>query len=296
VDWDYVLGESRDLKLADGGHRTLLYAWEPHCEDESCIGFRDVSQGRLDGYLEQVAASMKQFPYDIYVRPWAEMNAPWSPYEPGTNGPRAGTVEEFKQAWRHLYDFFWRRGVENLRFVFNVDVTEEPGTIPIEQIWPGTDPEDGHGYVDVLGMDGYNWGESGIRGGDRWQEFEELFRDSYRTLTKLDAHSPVWVCEFGSKEPIESDGTAKSPAPKDSLHDKGKWIQRMFASREFPRMTALAYYSAYLPGHDNQRDFRLDSSKGSLSAVRGHLQSHGRAAVKRAPRQRPARERSGRIR
>src|SRR5262245_61318763 len=31
IDWDYVLGEARDAKLADGGRRTLLYSWEPHC-------------------------------------------------------------------------------------------------------------------------------------------------------------------------------------------------------------------------------------------------------------------------
>jgi hypothetical protein len=45
----------------------------------------------------------------------------------------------------------------------------------------------------------------------------------------------------------------------------------MFRSTAFPRLRALAYYSAYLPGHDNQRDFRLDSSESSLAAIRRHV-------------------------
>src|ERR1700744_578342 len=31
IDFEYVLGEERDLKLASGGDRVLLYSWEPHC-------------------------------------------------------------------------------------------------------------------------------------------------------------------------------------------------------------------------------------------------------------------------
>ena len=30
IDWDYVLGGPRDVALAAGGQRTLLYSWEPH--------------------------------------------------------------------------------------------------------------------------------------------------------------------------------------------------------------------------------------------------------------------------
>jgi hypothetical protein len=271
VDWNYVLGGERDLKLAAGGRRTLLYSWEPHCERGHCISFKDVSEGRLDTYLQRVAESMRRFPYDIYVRPWAEMNAEWSPYQPGSGRPRAGSIEEFRAAFRYLHDFFWRRGVRNLKFVFNPDVTNEPTDVPITALWPGTDPVDGHSYVDVLGIDGYNWGDSFEKGGTTWTEFDELFRDAYATLTALDAVAPVWICEFGTKEPRVNDGTRRSPAPVDRAHDKGAWIEHMLRSTAFPRIRALAYYSAYLPHHDNQRDFRLDSSRSSLRAIRKFL-------------------------
>jgi len=272
VDWDYILGEARDLKLADGGRRMLLYSWEPHCDPQNqCIAFKDVTAGHVDAYLERVAESMRRFPYDVYVRPWAEMNANWSPYHPGSGRPRAGSRDEFRAAFRYLHDFFRQRGIRNLKFVFNVDVSEDPTDAPLAALWPGKDPADGHGYVDVLGIDGYNWGTSFTPGGTTWKEFDDLFRPTYDALTALDPSAPVWICEFGTKEPRKNDGTPRSPAPVDSVHDKGAWIDGMFRSTAFPRIRALAYYSAYLEGHDNQRDFRLDSSEAPLAAIRRHV-------------------------
>ena len=53
VDWEYVLGEPRDLHLAAGGKRKLLYSWEPHCEGPGgCIAYRDIVQGKLDALPE----------------------------------------------------------------------------------------------------------------------------------------------------------------------------------------------------------------------------------------------------
>lgn len=262
VDWDYVLGEQRDRLLAAGG-RKLLYSWEPHCAaDGRCIAFRDVIAGELDGYFERVAASMRRFPHAIYVRPWAEMNASWSPYRAGSGRPGAGSSEEFKQAWRHLYDFFRARGVDNLRFVFNTDAELEEGSADVREIWPGA------GYVDVLGIDGYNWGESGLPGGNRWLEFDAIFTPMYRLLTSLHPSAPVWICEFGSKEPRKSDGSPRSPAPPDASHSKARWLENALASTAFPRLEALVYYNAYTPARDNQRDFRLESSRESLGVIR----------------------------
>ncbi|MFM2416674.1 MAG: hypothetical protein RL385_1397 [Pseudomonadota bacterium] len=272
VDWEYVFGGERDKELSAGGTRTLLYSWEPHCRpDGSCIRFRDVIDGRMDSYLAKVAESMKAFPHDLYVRPWGEMNASWSPWRPGSKEPRAGSIEEFKQAFRHLHDFFHTRGVHNLKFVFNPDASMESTHLPVAELWPGRDPKDGHAYVDVLGIDGYNWGESGLAGGNRWQEFEEIFRGMYEALTALDPEPPVWVCEFGSKEPKISDGSKGSPAPVDPKHDKAAWIHAMMSSTAFPRLTALVYFDIYMPGRDNQRDWRFDSSPEALAAIREEL-------------------------
>jgi hypothetical protein len=275
IDFDYVLGERRDRLLSAGGKRKLLYSWEPHCaadgEQARCIAFRDISEGRLDAYLTRVAASMKRFGHEIYVRPWAEMNADWSPYRPGSRGPRAGSVAEFKAAWRYLYTFFRTRGIDNLRFVFNPDAALDSDHGTLAEIWPGAE------FVDVLGIDGYNWGESGRPGGNTWLEFEAVFGPMYQSLTALHPTAPVWICEFGSKEPEKNDGSANSPAPPDPAHSKARWIENFMSSTAFPRIEALVYYDAYTPERDNQRDFRFASSAESLAMIRRQLKRRGRA-------------------
>ncbi|HEX6243768.1 MAG TPA: glycosyl hydrolase [Polyangiales bacterium] len=278
VDWEYVLGEARDLRLSDGGRRKLLYSWEPHCEGPGgCIAYRDVLQGRLDGYLSSVAESMRRFPHEIYVRPWAEMNASWSPYLPGSSQPLAGSVDEFKAAWRYLVTFFRTRGVHNLRFVFNPDAANDSDHIPVDQIWPGSE------FVDVLGIDGYNWGDSGPGGGNVWLEFEAVFRHMYDDLTRLHPSAPVWICEFGSKEPKKSDGSVGSPAPRDPNHSKARWIEGFMSSRAFPRLAALVYYDAYTPNRDNQRDFRFASSPESLAMIRRQLALRRKTPTRAVP-------------
>lgn len=278
VDWDYVLGEPRDLLLAGGGTRKLLYSWEPHCPaPDRCIDFRAIVAGELDAYLERVAASMRRFPHEIYVRPWAELNADWSPYRPGSASPSAGSIDEFKAAWRYLVGYFRARAVSNLRFVFNPDAAVDSDHVAIAQIWPGAE------YVDVLGIDGYNWGESGRKGGNTWLEFEALFAPMYEALTRLHPSAPVWICEFGSKEPKKSDGSANSPAPVDPRHSKAQWIEAFMSSGAFPRIEALIYYDAYTPKRDNQRDFRFASSAESLAMIRKQLALRRRVARQGGP-------------
>jgi mannan endo-1,4-beta-mannosidase len=282
VDFEYVLGEKRDRFLAAGGKRTLLYSWEPHCEGEyGCIAFRDITSGKLDPYLSRVAASVKRFGQVIYVRPWAEMNAGWSPYKPGSTGPLAGTVDEFKAAWRYLYSFFKQRKVKNLRFVFNTDSAIDSDHVELSTIWPGAE------YIDVLGIDGYNWGYSGVPNRNTWLEFDEVFASMYASMTALHPTAPVWICEFGSKEPEKSDGSAGSPAPADPDHSKASWIENAMTSSAFPRLEALVYYDAYTPDRDNQRDFRFVSSPGALAMIRQQLAL--RARVSRARTARPSR-------
>jgi beta-mannanase len=201
------------------------------------------------------------FPYDVYVRPWPEMNGTWSTWQPTASGskPDGGTPAQFVAAWRYVVTFMRERGATHLKFVFNPDASTYTGTTSVSSIWPGA------AYVDVLGIDGYNWGNSAGGAGERWQSFASIFTPMYKKLTALDAKAPVWIAEFGCKEPTEQDDPLfpAESSPVDPSHSKGTWISDMMKSTAFPRVKALVYFNK-----KKERDWRLNSSAASLTAIR----------------------------
>jgi beta-mannanase len=257
VDWSYVLGGVNEVWMADGGARNVLLSWEPHG-----IRFTDVSSGKEDSYLQKVATSMLAYPYTLHVRPWPEMNANWSTWQPTADGGKTsgGTPAQFVAAWQYLVTFFHRRGVNNLKFVFNPDSSNWSNNTPVSSIWPGSE------YVDVLGIDGYNWGNDSV--GNTWRVFDSIFSNMYTTLTALDSIHPVWITETGSKEPQKEDNWLypKESAPVDPNNNKGTWINQMMSSRLFPRVEGIVWFNK-----QKERDWRLESSNVSLNAIRSYL-------------------------
>lgn len=238
-----------ELALADGGRRDLLVAW-----NMGQIPFRSWAAGEHDDYLDRIAAAARAYPYPLYVRPWPEMNGDWQDFQPTPAGdlPAGGTYAEFRAAWQHVVGYLRAHGATNLRWVFNPTADTYAGTTPIDQIWPGRE------YVDVLGLDGFKWGNGGFF---HWQSFSDIFLTQYANLTALDPTAPVWICETGSKEPAVDDG-----APVDRQHKKSQWVSDMFRFAGMPRLSALVWFSAR-----KERDWRVDSSTGSLQAFRKAL-------------------------
>ncbi len=243
-----------ERELAAGGRRAVLAALDMGAGPGS--RFTTWPSHQHDAWLAQLASAAKAFPYQLNLRPWPEMNADWASFQPTADGarPAGGTPAQFVAAWRYVVTYLRSNGATNVRWVFNPTADTYAQTTDVRSIWPGA------AYVDVLGLDGYNWGSGASWA--KWQSFDDIFREQYGRLTSLDAHKPVWVCEFGSKEPTTSDG-----APVDVSKDKGDWYRAAFASTAFPRMTALVAFSTL-----KERDWRLDSSPSARFAVAMHLQ------------------------
>jgi hypothetical protein len=242
-----VFPDATEQAEAAAGH-TLLIAWD--MGQSSADRFTTFTDGSHDAYLLRVAQKVAGFGKPVYIRPWAEMNADWSAFQPtaGGSAPAGGTPEEFVAAWRYLVDFFRDHGATNARWVFNPTTDTYAETTDVRTIFPGA------AYVDVLGLDGYNWGDGGVL---QWRSFESIYQTQYQRLVGLDAFAPVWVCEFGSKEPAESDG-----APVDASHSKASWYRQLFASNNFPAIRALVMFNM-----NKERDWRVGSDPDSLAVV-----------------------------
>jgi beta-mannanase len=239
-----------ERRFANRGRREVLISW--HLDNAP---YAEWAAGAFDGYLDQIAAAAREYPYDVYVRPWAEMNGDWQPFQPTRAGdkPTGGTYAEFKAAWRHVVTYLRRKGATNLKWVFNPAADVYAETTNVRAIWPGAR------YVDVLGIDGFNWGQDSSWG--RWQSYGEIFRPMYRRLIRLHRTAPVWICEFGSKEPRRNDGS-----PVDPTRSKGRWLRDALADRTFPRVRAMVYFHAR-----KERDWRVHSSRAALRATRQAL-------------------------
>ena len=235
------------LQDAASGH-TLLVAWDLGSGADS--RFATWTSGAHDDYLRAEARTARAFGSDVYLRPWAEMNGDWSPFQPTADGsrPAGGTPQEFIAAWRHVVGLFRSEGATNVKWVFNPTTDTYAQTTDVRTVFPGAD------VVDVLGLDGYNWGTGGILS---WRSFADVYASQYQRLSALAPELPVWVCEFASKEPQAADG-----APVDPAHDKAAWYRQALAATTFPRIRALVMFDI-----TKERNWRVGSDSASLAVV-----------------------------
>lgn len=244
-----VFPSAADRALTAGGRRRLLVSW--HLDTDR---FSAWASGARDADLDRTAAAVADFGQPVYIRPWAEMNADWVDFQPTSDGAKThgGTPKEFVAAWRHVVDRFRAAGAVNARWVFNPTADTYAGTTPVEAIWPGAR------YVDVLGMDGYNWGTAR---GLRWRSFTDVFTSQYTRLVALAPRLPVWVCETSSADPTSAGSPVPVTAPAGQT--KGRWWREAFATTSMPRITTVVLFSAF-----KERDWRVDSSVAALAGLR----------------------------
>lgn len=215
-------------EAASAGGRIPLISWQPHTQS-----VQDIANGRYDDYVRTWARAAATAPGTIYLRPFPEMNGDWTPWN--------GDPQALVAAWRHIHAIFDREGATNVRWVFSPNVTDEPRTDTnrLEHYYPGDD------VVDILALDGYNWGDTRPHIG--WRDFDTIFRTGYDRITHL-GNQPFWITEVASAE----QGGAKDA-----------WIREMLGATAFPRLQAIVWFN-----EDKETDWRLESSAASLEAFR----------------------------
>ncbi|MBX3140840.1 MAG: hypothetical protein KF875_08810 [Trueperaceae bacterium] len=245
TSWDFAYDPVPvDDVLAAG--RIPLVTWQTHNE-----AFDDIVAGAYDAYIREWAHGVRAAAGTVYVRIFPEMNGEWTPWN--------GDPEGLKRAWRHIVELFAAEDATNVRWVFSPNVTDEPRTPEnaMERYYPGDD------YVDVLGLDGYNWGETKPLIG--WRSYEDVFKDGYARITRLGGQ-PLWLAEVASAE-------------GEKAGDKAAWVDDMLNSTAFPRVEAIVWFN-----EDKEADWRIESSLLSLQAFRSYFRSRQGAESPQAAR------------
>jgi hypothetical protein len=206
-----------------------------------------VLNGSYDAYLEAFARLLATRPGPVQVRLMHEPNL--SRYHWGVTresyGPSAADI--YRQLWRHIVSRVRSspegRTRTRLQLVFcaNAESVPGPGNTPgadwntIEAYYPGNE------WVDAVGVDGYNWGDTQIpeRHGWRssWRSFDEILGPAVVALRRLAPDKPLHVYETASAS---------------TGGDKAAWLRDAATTVRTWNLAALCWFEA-----DKEIDWRL---------------------------------------
>ena len=198
-----------------------------------------IIDGSFDAYITRWATQIKAWDKPLRLRFGHEMNGDWYPWSEQANGNSPG---QYVAAWRHVHDIFDKVGADNVSWVWSPNVAY-PGSIPFSQVYPGDE------YVDIVSLDGYNWGTTY---GKTWQSFSEVFSASIAAVQSLTS-KPLYISETGSAE---------------AGGDKAAWITDMFTFlAKHPEVRGFTWFE-----RATENDWRIESSARATAAFAAGVQ------------------------
>ncbi|BCI51186.1 hypothetical protein NIIDNTM18_04640 [Mycolicibacterium litorale] len=220
-----------------------VITWEPWLWRTDVTGtgaamMSGIAAGEYDGHLRAWAGALSATATPVWLRFAHEFNGDWYPWSPvhGT------TPQTYVAAWRHAHDLFASAGATSVRWVWSLDAATH-GDIPLAAWYPGD------AYVDVIGIDGYNWGTT--HPWSRWTPPVEIFEPAATEVRAL-THRPMMIAEVGCAEA----GGSKA----DWITDFVRWVAAQ------PDVDAVVWFE-----HDKETDWRIASSPAATAAMAAAL-------------------------
>jgi beta-mannanase len=231
---------------ASGGALPVL-TWEPWkagagiAQPEYTLA--RIANGSYDTYITFFAMQVRNWGRPLGLRFLHELNAQHYPWCVGLNG---NSPQDAVAAWRHVHRLFDDVGVDNVWWLWSVNV-QSPGYTPYWSIYPGDQ------YVDWLGVDGYNGGSALPWGG--WRNPADLFGASVDEL-RAASNKPTIISEVGSSE---------------QGGDKARWITDLFAFALDRGIRGIVWFE-----FNKETDWRVRSSPAAVAAMRREVAVPGR--------------------
>ncbi|GII98576.1 glycosyl hydrolase family 26 [Sediminihabitans luteus] len=240
---DVPLAALDDARARGATPLVTLEPWEPgQGVDQPGYALARVADGDHDADLERWAAALADQDGPVLLRFAHEMNGDWYPWAVGVNG---NTADDYLAAWAHLRDVLDAAGASRVQLVWAPNVPLDGASDDVAAAFPGPDA------VDVLGLDGYNWGDGD---GHAWEDPDELFGPGLAMLDALDGDRPVLVTEVASVE---------GPGPEDKARWVGDLVDLLATT---PGVVGLVWFQTV-----KERDWRLNSTQASQEALRTAL-------------------------
>jgi hypothetical protein len=234
-----------DLNAVDARGATSLITWEPwlwsgNGANQPAYALDRITAGDFDTYLTQWGTALASWDKPVMLRFAHEMNGNWYPWAESANGNQAG---DYVAAWRHVHDVVAATGASKVQWVWSPNVPYW-GSTPLSGLYPGA------GYVDIVGLDGYNWGTAAPW--SSWTSPSALFGPGLTALRSLAPGKPIMISETASAEAGGS---------------KANWNTALVSY-----LAAQSDITAFVWFHHNKEvDWRINSSTSSASALAAAL-------------------------
>ncbi len=222
-----------------------IVTWEPwHWlgegqYDSSAFTMQAIADGAHDDYVYRWADELARHPQTVYLRFAHEPNGTWYPWSAAQGTP----PEVYVRAWRRVHGIFEEKRATNVKWVWAPNVSF-PGSTSIVDTYPG--PE----FVDVVGLDAYNWGTA--RPTTHWIAPKDLLGPTLNEVRAIAPDKPIVVTEIGSAE---------------KGGDKARWIRQLVGYLSRNRdVVGFVWFD-----HNKEEDWRLASTPESAAAIAEEL-------------------------
>jgi hypothetical protein len=208
-----------------------------------------IARGDYDEPFRTFAASAREAGDLTLLRFGFEMNGDWFAW--------GGQPEAFIRAWRHVHDLFASERCTNVKWVWAPNAISGPNTPEngIEKYWPGD------AFVDVIGLDGYNFGDNHSRW-HQWTSCESVFRPALDKIRESAVPHPVLITEFAC-------------ASEGPIDRRAEWIRSAHAFFESrPEIIGVIWFN-YDKRREGEPDWRIDADERSLAAWRETFMRRG---------------------
>ena len=234
-----------DLNAVDARGATSLITWEPwlwsgNGANQPAYALDRITAGDFDSYIQGWGNALKTWGKPVMLRFAHEMNGNWYPWAEAANGNGAG---DYVAAWRHVHAVVAATGATNVQWVWSPNVPYW-GSTPLTGLYPGA------AYVNVVALDGYNWGTA--VSWSSWTSPSSLFGDGLTALRSLAPGKPIIISETASAEAGGS---------------KANWNTALVSY-----LAAQSDVTGFVWFHHNKEvDWRINSSTTSTNALRTAL-------------------------
>jgi len=211
--------------------------WDPARKNQKAFALARFLAGDFDATVRRWGDALAAYGGPVHLRFAHEMNAGTYPWAVGVNG---NTAAQYVAVWRRVHDPLRSRGATQVVRVWSPNVTFA-GSTPLAAVYPGAD------HVDVVGVDGYNWGTT--RRGSAWQSPAQVLGATVAEVRRVAPGKRVLVTETASTE---------------KGGDKARWVSDLVGWA-----AAQGDVGGFIWFDENKEtDWRIASSPASLAAFR----------------------------